>query len=111
MIVIQKEKANIVHVKKEITIKNTEKFRQLVEGVVTDVKPYIIIDLSNVVYLNSSALGIIAHAAMNAKKNDKELVIAGIQPPISEIFEIVKFDTFMSLFQTLEEAEQYFESK
>lgn len=108
MRLIKKNLLSILQVDKEITIKNADEFKENMEVFLDEAEKFLILDLTKVSYLNSAALGIIAHAAMNAKKSNKELVIAGVNPPISEIFEIVKFSTFMELFQTVEEAEEYY---
>lgn len=111
MKVIKKALIDILVINEEITIKNNEQFRIIMGKFLNESESNLILDLSHVSYLNSSGLGVIADGAMKARKNGKELVIAGITPPIDEIFEIVKFNTFMELFPSLELAENYFEQK
>lgn len=111
MLFVQKKFVDILLIEEEITIKNSDDFKENMMRFLKEGKNQLILDLDSVLYLNSSALGIIAQTAMDAKKRNKELVISGIKPPISEIFDIVKFDTFMHLFPTLEEAEYYYEHK
>lgn len=107
----QTEICNVLEVRTEVTLKNNAHFKEkMAEMLLNNLKDSIL-DLSNVDYLNSSALGIIADSAIKAKQSDRELVLAGIAPPIDEIFEIVKFGTFMRLFPTREEAEQYLTTK
>ncbi|USB31747.1 STAS domain-containing protein [Paenibacillus sp. YPG26] len=108
MTYIHPDVPGILEIEHEITIKNTDEFRERMEKFLLESGSSLILDLDKVMYLNSSALGIIAHSAMSAKQHNKELVIAGIKPPINEIFEIVKFNAFMELFATRQEALEYF---
>lgn len=105
---IQKDSVDILKIKDEITIKNADEFKRSMENFLADSKDNLVLDLEEVSYLNSSALGVIAQTAMNAKKQDKELVVSGVKPPINEIFEVVKFGAFMKLFSSQEEAEAYY---
>lgn len=108
---IHKELVDILKVKEtEITIKNNESFKEDIQTHLLKSRQHIILDLENVKYLNSTSLGVIADAAMKAKKEGKELVISGVKPPLDEIFTIVRFHTFMGLYKTIEEAENYFQS-
>jgi len=99
----------VLQIDGEITIKNIEQFRSVMEAFISKEAKGYILDLSNVSYVNSSALGQIADGVMKLKKVHKELVIAGIQPNIAEIFEIVKFESFIKLFANVDNAMQYFE--
>ncbi|MER2105761.1 MAG: STAS domain-containing protein [Solibacillus sp.] len=103
--------ADTFEIEHEITIKNMVIFQKNMDKFLLQSKKFMILNLQKVKYLNNSALKIIASAAITAKKNDKELVIVGIRPPIDEIFEIVKFSNFMELFATYDEAIAYFARK
>lgn len=93
---------------KDITLKTADQFREELQAFIQDEKDQLILSLKGVEYINSSGLGVIADAVMQARKQEKELVVADIQDPISEIFEIVKFGSFIHLFVTEEEATQYY---
>ena len=68
----------------------------------------LIVNLANTNYINSAGLGIIADSVMQARKSQKELVIADIQQSVKEIFAIVKFTSFMKVFESEKEAIDYF---
>ncbi|WP_456279176.1 STAS domain-containing protein [Bacillus sp. AK128] len=108
MFLIDKDLVKVLKIEEEITIKNNEQFKLNMSKFLVESGPYMVLDLDQVKYLNSSALGIIADTAMKARKDEKELVISGVKPPINEIFKIVKFETFMSLFTNLDDAVNYF---
>ncbi|MFC0211599.1 STAS domain-containing protein [Paenibacillus chartarius] len=97
--------------KQDVTLKNVEAFRQVIGQLQDRTEEAIVLDLEHVTYLNSAALGAIAEGVLSAKRKGKELVIGGIQPSVGEIFRIVKFETFMRLFLTIEDAVAYLASK
>lgn len=107
MFVIQEGLIDIFQVNEDITIRNVEIFQNKMKTFLTDAKQFLLLDLEHVEYLNSSALGIIAHTAMQSKQLDKKFVVAGIHPSLEEIFIIVKFSSFMRLFPTVEEGMDY----
>jgi anti-sigma B factor antagonist len=91
----------------DIILKNVESFRIATEELIQRDANYFFLNLENVEYLNSSALGIIADVVMKARKSKKELMIVGVQDSVLEIFTIVKFETFIKIFKDLKEAEHY----
>jgi anti-sigma B factor antagonist len=99
---------DIYYWNKDITLKTADQFRAELQAFIQHEKDQLVLSLKGVEYINSSGLGVIADAVMQARKQEKELVVADIQDPISEIFEIVKFGSFIHLFATEEEAIQYF---
>lgn len=91
-----------------ITLKNVGNFRQNTAQLVSDTSEQLILNLSNTNYINSAGLGIIADSVMQARRNQKELVITDIQQSVKEIFSIVKFTSFMKVFESEQEAISYF---
>lgn len=106
---IQKGKLDILKLSENITLLNIDDFKTQMTDLLKSASSHLILDLQEVKYINSSGLGMIAHSVMNAQKSGKELIITGILPPLQDIFEVVKFSTFMKLFLTLKEGEDYFQ--
>lgn len=95
----------------EITLAVTDKFRESLQMLSSTVSQYLLLNLEQVSYLNSVALGAIATTAITEKQNGRELAICSIQSSLKKIFEIVKFETFIPLFNNQEEAFNYFSEK
>ena len=95
----------------DITLKNVEQFRQEIANFLNVGSKRLILSLANTNYINSAGLGIIADSVMQARRNTKELVIANIQQSVKEIFSIVKFSSFMKLFDSEQQAIEFFQSK
>jgi len=62
----------------------------------------VILDLSNVEFIDSSGLGAIV-AAMK-QLGDRRLDLAGLTPAVDKVFRLTRMDTVFSLFQTLDDA-------
>lgn len=94
-----------------ITLKNVDQFRQEMESFLKISSHQLILNIANISYINSAGLGIIAESVMQARRSQKELVVSDIQQSIKEIFTIVKFASFMKLFDTEIEAIQFFQAE
>lgn len=92
----------------DITLKNNSSFRDTMKELVNSDSDKLLLYLQGVQYLNSGALGAIADSVMEAKKNQKELVVVATQSSVMEIFNIVKFGSFIKIFDSKEEGLQYF---
>lgn len=64
----------------------------------------IVLDLSGVDYISSVGLRVLMLAAKQVKAQHGEMVIAGMQPVVREIFEISRFTFVFGSFATLGEA-------
>ncbi|MRN51426.1 STAS domain-containing protein [Paenibacillus monticola] len=95
---------------KDVTLKNVDEFRMAIWKLLESDQSELILELTDVAYLNSAALGVIADAVLSAGRSDKELVLAGIQSTVGEIFQIVHFSTFMKIFIEVNDAYTYFDS-
>ncbi|HJV44201.1 MAG TPA: STAS domain-containing protein [Bacillota bacterium] len=91
----------------DVTIKNIDLFRHSLSQLIESEPSILILDLEKVNYLNSSALGMIAQTAIEARKRNKKFIICNIEETVEEIFRVVKFEKFISFFKTKAEAIDY----
>lgn len=63
----------------------------------------IILDLSEVNFIDSSGLGAIV-ASMKHMGQDRTLVLAGLTPTVEKVFRLTRMDSVFSLFSTLDGA-------
>jgi len=104
-------KIQLLNWNKDVTLKNVDEFRMAIQKLIEGDPTGLILELTDVAYLNSAALGVIADAALSAGRTGKELVIAGVQSTVGEIFEIVHFSTLMKIFTELSDAYGYFKGE
>lgn len=64
----------------------------------------IVLDFSDVEYISSAGLRALMLSANQAKVQKTRIFIASLQPVVSEIFEISRFNMVFSIFKTVREA-------
>ncbi len=63
----------------------------------------VVLDLSDVEFIDSSGLGAIV-ASMKQLGKDRRLDLAGLQPVVEKVFRLTRMDTVFRLFETLDDA-------
>jgi anti-sigma B factor antagonist len=69
----------------------------------------VVVDLSEVSYINSGGLRCLVAAWRKARQQGGELVLAGLNQRLNEIFAIVGFNKVFQIFPTADSAFQTFE--
>ena len=65
--------------------------------------PIVILDLSEVDFIDSSGLGAIV-ASMKHMGRDRSLVLAGLTPTVDKVFRLTRMDSVFGVFPTLQSA-------
>ncbi|MEL7088554.1 MAG: STAS domain-containing protein [Pseudomonadota bacterium] len=65
--------------------------------------PTVILDLSEVDFIDSSGLGAIV-ASMKHMGQDRSLVLAGLTPTVDKVFRLTRMDSVFGVFPTLQTA-------
>jgi anti-sigma B factor antagonist len=71
---------------------------------VSEGKYKIILDMSQVRYINSSGLRTLADILTQNKQNGGDLRLVDLNPKVARVFQIIGFDKFFNAYDTLEEA-------
>jgi len=66
--------------------------------------PVVLIELSDAAYINTSGISVLIEVAMEAKQQDVTLLVSGASPHYKKVFDLVRFTSFVSLFDTEAEA-------
>ena len=67
-------------------------------------KNKLVINLEDVTYLNSTALGVLISAHSNFSKRDGEIILCNVSKSIENIFVITKLSLVFNIEDTLEDA-------
>lgn len=80
------------------------KLERLLNQLLEEGQHWLFIDMTDVTYIASSGLKILVSAWRRAQDQDGDVLLSGMQPRITEIFEMVGFDMLFRIFPTLEAA-------
>ena len=99
----QKENFILISIKGTLSIENISPFETLVNTHV-EKKAHILIDLSELTFIDSSSLGIIVVYFTKSEKNNRHFALLDINPDIMQMFKITGLDKRIKIFRSLDEA-------
>ncbi|MFZ0478008.1 MAG: STAS domain-containing protein [Terriglobales bacterium] len=91
----------ILLLKGPLTIETTPQFERAVRSEIADT---VILDFSDVPYIDSVGLGSLVAAYVSHQKSGRCLVLTGVKPRVTKIMEITKVKDFFVTFPTTWEA-------
>lgn len=86
-----------------LTLQNLFEFQSTLR---TDPPAALILDLSNVPYMDSAGMGSIINYYVSCQRNGRKLVVAGVNGRVLELFKMTKVDGLLPLAPTVAEAEK-----
>ncbi|QFT12591.1 STAS domain-containing protein [Vibrio sp. THAF190c] len=77
-------------------------FREVLETLTPDLSPNVVLDISNVKFMDSSGLG----AVMGVYKmlRDKKIAVANAQKPVQDLFKLTRMDRLIKTYTSVDEA-------
>jgi len=107
---LQSGKIGVIEVKGSLVGgEETDELRNAVADFVEQGNKKLIIDLSKVTYLNSTAIGVLVQAHTTYAKNKGHVKLCGINKNINNIFVITKLTMVFDVAETREDAVKTFE--
>ncbi|MCK9224370.1 MAG: STAS domain-containing protein [Candidatus Muirbacterium halophilum] len=94
----------IFNLKGEITEIANDNFKREFNNFIEQGKKHFILNMRDVIYINSSGLGLLAGFLKNARKIDGEIKLAEVNKIIRNILEISKLTRVFELHDTLDSA-------
>ena len=99
----------ILEMNGKFDIEQAEKFEDMFNQILVEKPPHMGLDLSNVNYIDSSAIGSIIKSLNLIKNYGGEMILFGLKPMIMNVFKLAKLDNFFNIM-TLEELNAKFPS-
>jgi anti-anti-sigma factor len=99
----QRENYILISVKGTLSIENISPFETLVNKCVEQ-KSHILIDLTDLTFIDSSSLGIIVVYYTKSEKNSRHFALLNINNDIMQMFKITGLDKRIRIFNDLKEA-------
>ncbi|MCL9774821.1 STAS domain-containing protein [Vibrio methylphosphonaticus] len=77
-------------------------FCQTIEGIQSEIQPNLLLDVSEVTFMDSSGLG----AMMQIYKllRDKQIFLVGATQPVCDLFKLTRMDRLINIYDSVEEA-------
>lgn len=86
----------------EIEFNNVAELKKILDDLITRGTAKILIDFKNVVYIDSSGLGILIDAVKRLTKMNGELGILSISKEVLEVFTATKIGQYFRFYKSLE---------
>jgi anti-anti-sigma factor len=93
----------ILQLEGPVTLSNLFHFQEFLR---TLKPPTLIIDMTNVPYMDSSGLGILLNYYVSAEKADHKLAFVGVSQRIMALFQLTQVDKVLTFFPTAEIASE-----
>ena len=108
---VQNGKIGVIEVKGSLVCgEETDELRSAVAGLIEQGNKHLIIDLSKVTYLNSTAIGVLVSTHTTYSRNCGQVKLCGINKNINNIFVITKLTLVFDVKDTLDDAVKSFGS-
>jgi len=95
----------VVVVRGDIDAYHSAEFKKVIkEKMVSYSGSTLVLDLSNVSYIDSAGLGSLVALLKNARTSGKNFVLSSLKPNVKRIFEMTRLDKVFKIVDTPEEA-------
>jgi anti-sigma B factor antagonist len=94
----------VVRIGGEIDLRTSPRLRSELLAVLDDAPAWVIADLSDVGYMDSSGVGTIVEFKRRLEQAGGKLTLAALQPRVSSVFEITQLHRFFHIVGSLDEA-------
>lgn len=94
----------IVEVCGEVDLSTASEFKSAIHKIVEDGHKHIIIDMSQISYMDSSGFGVLLGACKRVHPQNGTIRLVGCNPIISRMLNITRLDILFQIYGTLEEA-------
>jgi anti-sigma B factor antagonist len=81
----------------EIDLSQSPVVRQQLMQIVADKPERLLVDLSNVSYMDSSGVATLVEALQAQRKNNGRMILYGLQPKVRGIFEVSRLDMVFTI--------------
>ncbi len=98
----------VMQVPEQLNLGQTPSFMQELAPLLECHRPRVVLDCSQVRYIDGAGIEMLLHSLEEAMKRDGDLKLADISPESKVILELMRVDRVFEIFQTTEEAVRSF---
>lgn len=104
LVVRQQDGWAVLSVSGEIDMATAPGLRERLHGLLAEETQKLVVDLDDVGFLDSTALGVLVGALKRARSEGGDVRIVCTQPRVRKVFEITRLDSAFDLFDSVDEA-------
>lgn len=93
----------VLILKGEVDVYTTPQMKEHLSSLIQQGAKQIVVDLSNVSYFDSTALGALIGALHRLKEHEGNILIAGASARVKRVFEITGLDKVFDMYETIEQ--------
>ncbi|MCX7772754.1 MAG: STAS domain-containing protein [Clostridia bacterium] len=95
----------IVSVEGQVRISTQNEFKDYLDKLFENHgSKIVVLDMENVSYMNSAGIGIIVDTFKNFRDAGGRLVLSGLAPDITKLFEVTKLNRFIEIYTYVDDA-------
>ncbi|MCA6078279.1 STAS domain-containing protein [Fulvivirga sedimenti] len=98
------ENFNVMKVIGEIDASSSIQLDEAIGDIISEGAGNLIVDCSELSYISSAGLGVFMSYIEEFRKQDAGLVIAGLNPKVRNVFDILGLDQLLTISDTVEDA-------
>lgn len=98
----------VMQLPEELNLRNATRFLQDLNPLLETHRPRIVLDCSEVRYIDGAGVEMLLHCLEEAMKRDGDLKLAAVSPESEVILEFMRVDRMFEVFATSEDAVQSF---
>lgn len=100
----QENGATVLEPSGEIDLHSSPQLREILQGLIRKKTAALVVDLSGVSYMDSSALATLIEYLRDSASHSGKLALCTLQPRVKVVFELVRLNELFKIFATREEA-------
>ena len=101
---VSQKPISVIRVGGYIEFTTSDELDKVIEAFIKNKSYNIIIDLENVDYISSRGWSIFLSKIKEIRENDGDLKLTRMTPDVFEVFKVLEFFWFLSVYDTIEEA-------
>ena len=98
------DEAFIIHVDGELDVYTAPRLKEALVEAIDRGHPRIVVDLTRVAFLDSTALGVLVGGRRSAREEGSEVVLVVATPHLEKMFRITGFEAMFGIHRTVDEA-------
>lgn len=100
----KRERATVVTIDSELDARNAQEAKEFFKGLVAEGPGNIVVDLSQLAFVDSSGLGALVSALKLARQQSCTVRLCAPTPTVSSIFQLTRLDRVFEIFASVDEA-------